>query len=179
MEGVVPMGKPSKSIYKVTIKADLKKQTLSTDFNPEPTLNSRDDENVGIYLQALLQGVRVGLNNLLKGLPVLRPATDLEREHKIYVTVEEADEHILKLRKNLYSMVADAFQVTLTELFPDVEYVVSVQNHQQELAFEQSQAEMDAHKKLIDKITEEVKEIVYANRSEKEKEENETETTAS
>jgi hypothetical protein len=78
-------------------------------------------------------------------------------------------------------MVADAFQVTLTELFPDVEYVVSVQNHQQELAFEQSQAEMDAHKKLIDKITEEVKEIVYANRSEKEKEkeENETETTAS
>lgn len=141
----------TRSIYKITLKGNLKENTVSATF--VPTLDVTKIKDVQTLLNVLTSGSHTAFVKLLGGLPILRPASEEEREAKIYVFVNDKDNNTYKVRKDLYDQLEAVFGNILSQLFPDVEYINSCNHYQQELAFSMDEAQAEEYKKEIEEIT--------------------------
>jgi hypothetical protein len=113
------------------------------------------------YLNVMLSSVKVGLTAILADLPVLRPASKNEVEAKAYIFKDEKNDNALYVtRKAIYQAVADVFNSTLKDLFPDVEFINQAITHQQLLITEMKPQEAEEHKRFIKDLAEEVREEV-------------------
>jgi hypothetical protein len=114
------------------------------------------------YLNVMLSSVKVGLTAILADLPVLRPASKNEVEAKAYIFKDEKNDNALYVtRKAIYQAVADVFNSTLKDLFPDVEFINQALIHQQLLITEMKPEEAEEHKRFIKDLAEEVREEVF------------------
>jgi len=144
-----------RNIYKVVMKGNKKENTVSVTFQPELVSTKVTDSQT--LLNVLTSGTHAGFVKLLGGLPILRPATETERESKVYVFVDDHDTRVHKMRKDLYGQLQAVFGNILTQLFPDVEYIEACNTYQQEVAFEMYETEAAEYKKEIETVVEKVK----------------------
>lgn len=150
------MTKKTRNFYSIVIKADKDLGQVKVKTSPQVPKTNLDE--LQYLLNVLITGTDAGLKEMLGGLPVLRPASEVEREANVYVFKdEERDNALYKQRKALHDSIANVFNNTLKTLFPDIEYINSVQNHQQELVFDMSAEEAEEHQAEIQKIVEQVR----------------------
>lgn len=111
-------------------------------------------------LNNALNNMPQALANMLVSVPVLRPASAVEQEHKIYVFNEghrgEVENNLYKYRKDLYDTIAAVFSQMLSTLFPDIEYIEGCKHYQQEYCMEHPDDE--EHKRVIEETTQYVRE---------------------
>lgn len=154
----MPKGKkkPKAYTHKISINANRDKNLVKVQFVPSMKRATQVDHQT--HVNALLAGTDLGLKELLGTLPVLRAATDVEKEKQVYIFKdEEADNNLYKSRKAMYDTIAGIFQETLSTLFPDVEYIDLCTINQQETIFEMTKEEADEYQKEIAELTEEVR----------------------
>lgn len=148
--------KPKMYTHKISINANRDKNLVKVNFSPSIKRSKQVDHQT--HVNVILAGMDLGLVELLGKLPILRNASDIEREKNIYVFKdEEADNRLYKNRKQMYDTVAGIFQTTLAKLFPDVEYIDLCTINQQETIFEMSKEEAEEYQKEIQEITEQVR----------------------
>ena len=142
---------------KITFTADMTKGELEARIVPKQKRGVMTD--IKPYLNVMLSSVKVGLTAILADLPVLRPASKTEIEAKVYIFKDEKNDNALYVtRKAIYQAVADVFNTTLKDLFPDVEFIAEAIKHQQTAVTEMKPEEVVDHKRLIEDIAREVRE---------------------
>ena len=149
-------GKKKKRTAKVTMTADMDSNTVKVTYGK--SVQGMDQATRQLHLNITLAGVDGSLKKLLGPLPQLRVATDEEREAKIYVFADQSENDLYKGREQLHRTIADVFQNTLQDLFPDVIYVDECRKYQQETIFDMSSEEATEYQKEIEAITDSVKE---------------------
>jgi hypothetical protein len=143
--------------HKVTISADAGKQSVKVTTSPSLKRCSLQDHQT--LVNVLLAGVDLGLKELLGALPVLRPASAEEKEAQVYVFKdEEKDNKLYNERKNMYNAVAQVFEGTLSELFPDIEYIDNSIKNRQEIIFDMSKEEAEQYQEEMEELTKRVRE---------------------
>jgi hypothetical protein len=111
------------------------------------------------YLSTILSSIRLGLVAVLADLPVMRPATKNENDAKVYIFKEgDKDNALYKTRKAIHDTIANIFNETLKELFPDVQFIAEAITHQQNIIMEMNAEEAADHKRFIEDLAKEVKE---------------------
>jgi hypothetical protein len=111
------------------------------------------------YLSTILSGLRLGLVAVLADLPVMRPASNSEAEAKAYIFKDaDKDNALYKTRKSLHDTIAKVFNDTLTELFPDVQFIADAIAHQQATVMEMNAEEVADHKRFIEDLAKEIRE---------------------
>jgi hypothetical protein len=144
---------------KISFTADMVKGELEARIVPKQKRGVMTD--IKPYLNVMLSSVKVGLTAILADLPVLRPASKNEVEAKAYIFKDEKNDNALYVtRKAIYQAVADVFNSTLKDLFPDVEFINQAITHQQLLITEMKPQEAEEHKRFIKDLAEEVREEV-------------------
>ena len=144
---------------KISFTADMIKGELEARIVPKQKRGVMTD--IKPYLNVMLSSVKVGLTAILADLPVLRPASKNEVEAKAYIFKDEKNDNALYVtRKAIYQAVADVFNSTLKDLFPDVEFINQAITHQQLLITEMKPQEAEEHKRFIKDLAEEVREEV-------------------
>ena len=143
--------RPKKKLPKVVMTADMDKNKVTVTYGRAVSTMKQNDRQ--LYLNITLAGVDASLKKLLGKLPTLRPATEEEREAKIYVMINDAEMNLSKGREQLYHTIAGIFNNTLSELFPDVEYVEQCRKYQQETIFDMSSEEATEYQKEIEDVT--------------------------
>jgi hypothetical protein len=144
---------------KISFTADMIKGELEARIVPKQKRGVMTD--IKPYLNVMLSSVKVGLTAILADLPVLRPASKNEVEAKAYIFKDEKNDNALYVtRKAIYQAVADVFNSTLKDLFPDVEFINQAITHQQLLITEMKPEEAEEHKRFIKDLAEEVREEV-------------------
>ena len=142
---------------KITFTADMTKGELEARIVPKQKRGVMTD--IKPYLNVMLSSVKVGLTAILADLPVLRPASKTEIEAKVYIFKDEKNDNALYVtRKAIYQAVADVFNTTLKDLFPDVEFIAEAIKYQQTAVTEMKPEEVVDHKRLIEDIAREVRE---------------------
>ena len=142
---------------KISFTADMIKGELEARIVPKQKRGVMTD--IKPYLNVMLSSVKVGLTAILADLPVLRPASKTEIEAKVYIFKDEKNDNALYVtRKAIYQAVADVFNTTLKDLFPDVEFIAEAIKHQQTAVTEMKPEEVVDHKRLIEDIAREVRE---------------------
>lgn len=142
---------------KITFTADMIKGELEARIVPKQKRGVMTD--IKPYLNVMLSSVKVGLTAILADLPVLRPASKTEIEAKVYIFKDEKNDNALYVtRKAIYQAVADVFNTTLKDLFPDVEFIAEAIKHQQTTVTEMKPEEVLDQKRLIEDIAREVRE---------------------
>lgn len=146
-------------VIKISFTADMIKGELEARIVPKQKRGVMTD--IKPYLNVMLSSVKVGLTAILADLPVLRPASKNEVEAKAYIFKDEKNDNALYVtRKAIYQAVADVFNSTLKDLFPDVEFINQAITHQQLLITEMKPQEAEEHKRFIKDLAEEVREEV-------------------
>jgi len=149
--------KKKKVTHKITYSVDAAKGELKVLMTPSMKRSKLEDHQ--ILVNAVIAGNDIALQRLLGTLPLLRPATDAERELKIYVYKDDmVDNDLFNKRKALYDMVAKSFEGTLEALFPDVRYIEQSRQHQQEIIFDMTSEEAEEHKLLVEEVVAKVRE---------------------
>lgn len=153
------MGEKRKRVRTVTISVDTAQKQVQVSFTPKPNPGSGEDLNA--YLNGLSAGMRVAFAALLQNVPMLRPATQEEMDAHIYVFKNEGpDNQQYNLRKKLYNSIAAEFAATLREAFPDVEYIDTSLQYQQELALDMSSEDAENHRLKIAEVVENIRKDV-------------------
>lgn len=136
---------------KLTINFDDNKSSYSF----EPPLEDKD--TVVLQYRNLLSGVPNALMEILVNIPILRPASEMERNNHVYIFNEgeegEAENKIYKFRKDCYDSLAALFSSILSTAFPDIEYINACSTYQQEYIADHDQEEVEAYKKDIQDVT--------------------------
>jgi hypothetical protein len=146
-------------VIKLSFTADMVKGELEARIVPKQKRGVMTD--IKPYLNVMLSSVKVGLTAILADLPVLRPATKAEVEAKVYIFKDEKNDNALYVtRKAVYQAVADVFNNTLKDLFPDVEFIGEAIKYQQTTVTEMKPEEVADHKRFIEDLAKEVREEV-------------------
>ena len=139
------------------IKLSNEGNKVSVAFEPELD-NSTFVQHINLYLNA----VPSVLLNILSTIPLLRPASDVEQEHKIYVFAEdekgEEENRLYKYRKDLYDTISAIFSELLTTAFPDIQYIEQCKVYQQDFCATHNEEETAEHLSEISKISDYVRE---------------------
>lgn len=148
---------PNKTnVIKISFAADMTKGEIEARIVPKQKRGVMTD--IKPYLNVMLSGTKLGLTAILADLPVLRPASEAEVGAKVYIFKDEKNDNALYVtRKALYQAVADVFNTTLKELFPDVEFIAETIKHQQITVTEMKPEEVEEHKRFIKDIADEVR----------------------
>jgi hypothetical protein len=148
---------PNKTdVIKISFAADMTKGEIEARIVPKQKRGVMTD--IKPYLNVMLSGTKLGLTAILADLPVLRPASEAEVEAKVYIFKDEKNDNALYVtRKALYQAVADVFNTTLKDLFPDVEFIAEAIKHQQSIVTEMKPGEVEEHKRFIKDIAAEVR----------------------
>jgi hypothetical protein len=141
--------------YKVSFTTDPNTKRIKIGFRPE--LDYKNIQDIQVFLNTVYTGTYMSLKTLLAGTPMLRPATEDERTAGVYVFKDEAkDNRLYQERKRLYDGLAQAFQNTLSEMFPDIEYIENCRIQEQHKMFDMSSEEAEERKAevaaLVDKV---------------------------
>lgn len=139
---------------KFTITADVKKGTVKVAFDPKDTVGVK---NVGEYLNVIMAGLELGLKELLYYTGRIRPPTKLEEENNLYVFYQpEEDNKRYNSRKYIYKSIAQSFNMTLKELFPDITYIDETTKARQEAVLNMTAEEAREYLAKIEGITDKV-----------------------
>lgn len=146
------------NVFRINTSYNLEKQKISVKLNP-------DKEPLGPaelqgFLNTLLIGFQSGLHKILKDVPVMRPMTELELENKVYVFVNEEDNELYKVRKELFKNISSILNDGLIQIFPDVDYISSTLQHQQELAMTMEPEDAKQHVLDIEAVAVQVRKQV-------------------
>ena len=137
------------------ITLDVKDQKPKIKFTP-----ALDETSYTHLLNNALNNMPQALATMLASVPVLRPASVVEHEHKIYVFNEgergEVENRLYKYRKDLYDTIAAVFSQMLSTVFPDIEYIEGCKHYQQEYCMEHPDDE--EHKRGVEETTKYVRE---------------------
>ena len=148
--------KPKSITHRVNFKINANKGEIKVDFSPSVKRAKLQDHQ--ILVNGTLAGANIALRMLLGGLPILRPATEMETEAKIYVFKDvKVDNEVFNQRKTLYDKLVASFEETLGALFPDIEYVNSCSAYQQEIVFEMTEEEAQNHHLDVAEIVQKVR----------------------
>ena len=143
--------------HKVTINANEK--TNEVKIHTSPSLKKASLKDRQVLVNVLLAGGDLGTRSILGELPKLRPASELEVESKVYVFKNpEADNKLYNSRKAMYETIRNIYTKTLSDLFPDVEYIEQCTKYQQEVVFEMTKDEADTHNEEIEEVVKIVRE---------------------
>ena len=123
----------------------------------EPAL---DAETFVAHVNSALNTMPNALMNIFANVPLLRPASEREREAHIYVFNEgeqgEVENRLYKYRKHLYDATGAVFSQLLTTAFPDIEYIEGCKAYQQDYCMNVEAAE--EYKKTVEEVTAYVRE---------------------
>lgn len=153
------MADNKKVLHKVTFTADINKRKIKVAFSPK-----LDTDNTGKLIQAhfntVISGFCISLARLMADMPVLRPATQEERDLNVYVFKDgERENKLFLARKQIYDDLSNTFTSLLSEIFPDVEYVEHTRKYQQDFAFDKSPEEVEEYKMQIEKLVNKIREV--------------------
>jgi len=124
-----------------------------------PKIKRGGEQDIRPYLSAVLSSINLGLTAVLADLPLLRPATEAELSAKTYIFKDaEKDNALYKTRKAIHDAIAGVFNDTLKNLFPDVQFIIASEEHQQYAITEMTPEEAEDHKRFIKDLAEEVRE---------------------
>lgn len=132
-------------------------KNVSINYEPELTA-----ENAKDFYMASVNGAYVTLIEVLSNLlPVLRPATQLERDNNVYI-FREGDAGVLennlyKQRQSVYDSLVSVFNTILRTVFPDVEYIEHCKQFQQNLSFEGKKEDINAFNEKAKEVAEYVR----------------------
>lgn len=145
-----------KDHYKITITTDAGEGKTKVNFAPQ--LRPNDLDNVQVYLNTILTGTYMSFKNVLGVLPPLRPASELEQEHGVYIFKDqEKDNELFNERTRLFDTISDTFNKMLRESFPDIVYIrESIQAEQNSVA-EMDGAEFAERKATVAMVAEAVR----------------------
>lgn len=130
---------------------------VSINYEPELTAETAKD-----FYMASVNGAYVTLIEVLSNLlPVLRPATQLERDNNVYI-FREGDAGVLennlyKQRQSVYDSLVSVFNTILRTVFPDVEYIEHCKQFQQNLSFEGKEEDVNAFNEKAKEVAEYVR----------------------
>jgi hypothetical protein len=147
----------NKDVIRISYVADATKGTIEGKILPR--IKRGTTEDIRPYLSAVLSSIMLGLNAVLADVPVLRPATEAEISAKVYIFKKEKDTELFKVRKALHDTISKVFNDTLKELFPDVQFIYESTQHQQYLVADMTTEEAADHKRFIEDIAKEVREL--------------------
>jgi hypothetical protein len=147
-----------KEKYKITFEGDRTSRKMRVIFTPKLQADVTTMKEISELINLTLAGTQRSLEILMGGFDVLRPATDVEREHHVYIFKDaEHDQALYKKRKEIYETFANVFNDTLQMLFPDVLYIDGALKYQQEFCFDKTPEEIEEYKQDIEKIAKAVK----------------------
>ena len=140
------------------------KITLSLDgteskvrFTPKLT-----NENIGDYINNIINVFPHACLNVLSNIPLLRPACDKERDAHVYVFQDsekgEDENKLLKMREQLYDALTAIFSSLLTTAFPDIEYIKQCKQYQQEYCTTHTEEENNLYLSEVEEVTQYVRE---------------------
>lgn len=144
--------------YKITFEGNRTSRKMRVVFTPKLQTDVTTMQELSELINLTLAGTQRSLEILMGNLDVLRPATDVEREHHVYIFKDtERDQALYKKRKEIYETFASVFNDTLQMLFPDVLYIDGTLKYQQELCFDKTSEEVEEYKQVVEKIAKAVK----------------------
>jgi hypothetical protein len=124
----------------------------------EPDIRNSVQKDGELLLQTALAGTHIMFIKLLGDLPILRPASEDERELNVYIFKDqEKDNALFKQRKQLYDIIGSVFDRVLNDLFPDIDYIELSRKEQQQLTFDMSESELEMHQQEIAALAEKVR----------------------
>ncbi len=145
-----------KNVYTLSISSDVDKGEITVGFTPK--LEDGGKEEAQQHLNNLLAGIHIALHSIMADIPVMRPATELERESQLYIFKdEENDNRLYNTRKQLHDGLGNVFTNILKEVFPDIEYIQGSIQHQQELALNMNPKEVADYQKQVKEIADKVR----------------------
>lgn len=128
-------------------------------INFEPALSQ---ESFIALINNALNTMPQALLNMLATVPILRPASNIEKEHKLYVFQDgdkgKMENDLYKYRKHLYEQVAAVFSQLLTAAFPDIEYIEGCKQHQQAYCMDHNEEEVKLYKADVESIVAHIRE---------------------
>lgn len=146
------MKEEQKDLIKITYTAD--RTAGTTRVGIKPKLNK---DNVVDYIECLVSGTYYGLLTLLDGIPLVRPATQQERDAHCYIFKDDKDEKTFKNRKAIYDTLVSVFEKVLSYVFPDVEYINQCQTYAQNLVVDATPEEVEEHKARVTELAESIR----------------------
>lgn len=124
-----------------------------------PEIRKSNQQEGETLLRTVLAGTHITFIKLLGDLPILRPATDAEREVNVYIFKDEQkDNALFKQRKQLYDIIASVFDRVLNDLFPDIDYIELARKEQQQLMFDMTAEELEMHQQEIAVLAQKIRE---------------------
>lgn len=137
----------------ITLSVNKKTKEPAIKFNPPLT-----QENAKYAMQVFLDTIPQLMMDLVSNLyPMLRPATEAERNANIYVFMDgehgETENQIFRAKKHCYDILTQLFSTTLTALFPDVEYIISCAEYQQDFVANHSKEEQEEYLTEVKELT--------------------------
>lgn len=117
-------------------------------FTPKLT-----NENLGDYINTIVNVFPSACVNVLSQIPLLRPACDEERAVHVYVFQDselgEGENRLFAMREKLYDALTAVFSTVLSTAFPDIEYIKQCKAYQQDFC---TTHEDDERKEYLDQI---------------------------
>lgn len=139
------------------INLEIKEDKASINF--EPALNQ---STFVPLINNALNTMPQALLNMLTLVPILRPASNMEKEQKLYVFQDgeegKVENDLYKYRKHLYDQIGAVFGQLLSTAFPDIEYIEGCKQHQQTFCMEHTEEEVKEYAKDVEKTTAYVRE---------------------
>jgi hypothetical protein len=141
----------------ITLSVNKKTKKPVIKFNPALTQKNAND-----MMQVFLDTIPQLMMDLVANLyPMLRPATEAERDAHIYVFMDgergEMENKVFRAKKHCYDILMQMFSTTLTALFPDVEYINSCAEYQQNFTAEHTELEVKEYLKDVESLTESIR----------------------
>ena len=141
----------------ITLSVNKKTKEPAIKFNPPLT-----QENAKYAMQVFLDTIPQLIMDLVSNLyPMLRPATEAERDAHIYVFMDgehgETENQIFRAKKHCYDILTQLFSTTLTALFPDVEYINSCAEYQQNYTSDHTELEVQEYLEEVRTLTETIR----------------------
>jgi len=145
-----------KKVYKIKILGNTAKKQLQVSFNPPPSAD--DAQTRDAFINLFLAAYEATLPMLFQTLNVLPEPTTEEHENHVYVFRNEyLDTKLFKARLGLYQEMQQRMTTLLHTLFPDVEYIESCRQYQQEYVTELNSEQAGEYQKHIAAIAERVR----------------------
>lgn len=121
-----------------------------------------DNDTTASFIELLINALPTVIYSATSAIPMLRPATEEEREQNVYVFREgdpgEYENRLYKYRKGLHDAIAAAVNEALSTVFPDVQYIQACARYQQDFCAEHSEEEIATYQEAVETITKSIRE---------------------
>jgi hypothetical protein len=144
--------------HKVSFVVNPETKKIKIVFKPE--LDHKNAQDIQIFLNTVYTGTYMSFKTLLSSMPILRPASEREREAKVYIFKDPVrDNKLYKERKEMYDSFANGFSTLLREMFPDIEYIENSRIEEQHKTFDMNDDEAEERRIEIEGVAEYVRSL--------------------